>query len=743
MAFQALQDSWAQLPAGVRGRLEELGAHPGAAAVLAELLATEDEAAQLAAQLGFPGTGDDAVGLALALADVVAAAAAVAPIARRSGAGPSGRAAARMALRAEAREECAGTKAVAELRRVARLPKGPSKPRTRLAKAKLGDGASGARAAREALERDRWVDRLVTILRAERMPRVVAAEATLDPGGALRRCAGASRGRTLRAHVRHAERLREWLWLARGHTWPQCGAEVVDYLEDRVATGCGRTVPKSIVQGLAFVEEKGEVRPEGRIAATALLRTTLADLEVRGGANAPPRKKAPAFLAIHIVALELLVKRQEAPLYLRAVAWVKLLKIWGSLRSDDLCGLPPSSMQLTRGGLRGSLDRTKTSGPGRKTRWLPVFVSPKAFVVYKDWLAAGWEVWQGDGFNFARDYFQPQPMGNWEGVVRREALPHPHMRAASLQVMAELRIPVWRPDAGWAEGEAWLVPGAEVGYLKEHSERNFLTSAAAQLGIEKSQRDFLGRWLPEQSDDYVRTAQGVVHRIQRKVADALRRGAVELDEGPELTAYADWIRDRCGEEAAETAMIRMIWVPARGAKRARLGGAAEGGEPSEEDGPEDFLEGWDGDAEPEEAAVGSEDGSGGEESEDNVGDAGTAAAGGELRGEDLLVTEVREPAAGELYWVGWTRKHKHSCLHIVGGCWRKPGIDVLDIEFRCEPLEEPDGYCRQCWGKTDTKEDEKEEEEMDTADESSSTSEPSAEPAQAQECAGAGGTRSG
>ena len=58
----------------------------------------------------------------------------------------------------------------------------------------------------------------------------------------------------------------------------------------------------------------------------------------------------------------------------------------------------------------------------------------------------------------------------------------------------------------------------------EHAERNWAASVAAALGISKSRRNYLGRWIAEQSDDYLRTAREVVGTIQTEIAEAVRQG---------------------------------------------------------------------------------------------------------------------------------------------------------------------------------------------------------------------------
>eukprot|EP00973_Karenia_brevis_P061701 8580477-Karenia_brevis.AAC.1 len=65
-----------------------------------------------------------------------------------------------------------------------------------------------------------------------------------------------------------------------------------------------------------------------------------------------------------VVSLELMIFDESVTAYLRFVAWSKLLRIWGSLRSDDLQGLAPHLLRWTPSGVTGHLDRSKTSGPG-------------------------------------------------------------------------------------------------------------------------------------------------------------------------------------------------------------------------------------------------------------------------------------------------------------------------------------------------------------------------------------------
>ena len=83
------------------------------------------------------------------------------------------------------------------------------------------------------------------------------------------------------------------------------------------------------------------------------------------------------------------------------------------LGTDDLLGVLPGSMRFGLRGLRGVFDRTKTSGPGRRVRWLPFFVSFHCWVVCSDWLETGFKIWTSDGFSFERDYLVPRPSASY------------------------------------------------------------------------------------------------------------------------------------------------------------------------------------------------------------------------------------------------------------------------------------------------------------------------------------------
>jgi hypothetical protein len=119
--------------------------------------------------------------------------------------------------------------------------------------------------------------------------------------------------------------------------------------------------------------------------------------------------------------------------------------------------------------------------------------------------------------------------------------------AMGFALLGELRMPVFSTKADlpvWSESASPLLPHGAHMFWSEHSERNCLTSVAAALGVDKSRRDYLGRWQPSQSDEYVRTAGQVVAAVQREVAAHLRLPEPAHCEADLLDDVARFLEER-------------------------------------------------------------------------------------------------------------------------------------------------------------------------------------------------------
>ena len=80
-------------------------------------------------------------------------------------------------------------------------------------------------------------------------------------------------------------------------------------------------------------------------------------------------------------------------------------------------------------------------------------------------------------------------------------------------------------EAGkWTLSKTLLFPGALAAGWTNHSERATLTSALAAIGVPKDQRNLIGRWSPDGSDDYVRTYRAAVRDLVARFVGAVTAG---------------------------------------------------------------------------------------------------------------------------------------------------------------------------------------------------------------------------
>eukprot|EP00972_Heterocapsa_arctica_P112419 16431631-Heterocapsa_arctica.AAC.1 len=61
---------------------------------------------------------------------------------------------------------------------------------------------------------------------------------------------------------------------------------------------------------------------------------------------------------------------------------------------------------------------------------------------------------------------------------------------------------------------------------------------------------------------------------------------------------------------------------------------------------------------------------------------------------------LEEPAVEGPYIVSYTAKRKFARLHLLRGCWRRPGRDLKCFSTHATLKDvHYDSYCRDCWGK--------------------------------------------
>ena len=391
-----------------------------------------------------------------------------------------------------------------------------AKMRTRFREPK---GPACSRAEKELAAVTRWRGKFADILADASVPALRDVPADMAHRWALK-LAGSSRSRTLKKHIQMWQRYAKWLLASFQVTWPSSEQMVVDFIDELGEQPCGRSVPAAFLATLAFFERAADIPVDHRLSRRSIITMAIEQLSSFLDMDAEPPRKARPQPFMLILALELWVLHEDASRYSRALAWAKLVKFWSSSRCDDLLGLVPSTMELDSQGLRALLGQTKSSGPGKKVRWLPVFVDVGASFSGLLWLQAGFEIWQSEDFNFERDFLLPLPSRDWSSCCRHMA-DYAAVSAITKILYQQLRAPAWQQDGWYLRDIPLLCASSSPGAWTEHSKRCWLISAAVLLEIDDDQCKFLGRWRVTASHhEYIRTAARAVGQVQRRVVQA-------------------------------------------------------------------------------------------------------------------------------------------------------------------------------------------------------------------------------
>ena len=660
---EPLSVMWERLPLGARRELSDQGQFPEAEVLDCACLDDEDRAALLSPHI------DCASDLAHCVCVLKCLQARVSDLARlrRKRRAAMDRALQSCAIIKRAQATVSG--GVASARPVgslqwllsssgARKRKAPAWPSARVLPA-------GSRAAVELEQTQRWRLKFAQILIDANAPALVDVAESKDLQQCAVRLAGSSRFRTLKKHVQMWHRFVKWLSAAYDSTWPTRPCMILDFLEDLAAQPCGKSVPDAFMSTLAYMEKAAGVPGTDLLCAHPLVKKSAAQISAQLESEAPPPRKARPQPLLLLIALELWVVKGDAPRFSRALAWAKLVKFWSSCRSDDLAGLIPSSMTLDRRGLSAVLRRTKTTGPGKRVKWLPIFVDREASFSGAPWLEVGFHLWQQDGMNFDRDYLIPLPSADGQSC-RRCMADYPAVSALSMLLYKELPLPVLTQQGWTLSDQSLLVTASACRAWSEHSERCWLTSVAALLGVTREQRDFLGRWrVVVCSDEYVRTAQHIVSRLQRRIVSCVL-------EDSEWSIRDIGLRDlelhlqACGESRVDVSQQLELLRPPTSAWRQGVP-LSQGGMPlvhnDATDLPENLLQ-----PEVDVSAVG-----------------------------DPEVAEVGDEAVAK-YFVCITKNRRLRRLHRWGGCGTVPMHNTLNFEA-FDDLEGVvyDAACKHCW----------------------------------------------
>lgn len=130
----------------------------------------------------------------------------------------------------------------------------------------------------EEKERDRWIQKLVTLLEVSGLVEALERKPERYKYYASRYAMG-RRAATLRQHVRYGIQLQEYMEGVFGERWLRHEGDFIAYVALRMEEPCGCSVPGSLFKALAFLELSAEVPAERRISSSLALHHFLMETE--------------------------------------------------------------------------------------------------------------------------------------------------------------------------------------------------------------------------------------------------------------------------------------------------------------------------------------------------------------------------------------------------------------------------------------------------------------------------------
>lgn len=393
---------------------------------------------------------------------------------------------------------------------------------------KYREEPADARAQRFHAERRKYIWLLSNLIKEANLPIVQVIAALDDTGMAWQHLFAARRSGTLKNRYKSWKPFWTWIEVQRGYVFPKHLKDIIDHMQRRVNEGCGKTIPLSFDIALQLFETVGRIPEDERLSRDPVWQGHVKSWTAELSEGSQPKQTAPMYTVAMIVSLELLVVDESEMLYKRAMAWVILVMVWGSLRCDDVQAILPSRTTLSNFGLRMVLGKSKTTGPDKQQKEVMVHVLRTISLTGEDWLGCGYNIWESEPFKFKRDYQVMMPNRDWTGV-RRKFAPPAVVSTLVGKVLSQLVVSRKR-GLGWeSSGPLLLLPDGLESFFTGHSPRNFLTSVAAVMGFSKDMRAYLGRWSigMTASEEYISTSRQVIYKIQKAVNRSLVEGRDE------------------------------------------------------------------------------------------------------------------------------------------------------------------------------------------------------------------------
>ena len=296
---------------------------------------------------------------------------------------------------------------------------------------------------------------------------------------------------------------------------------------------------------MVFLESMAGVSPQDRFTDSQLYNVLYQELLV-AALPGSPAMQAPRVLTAMLVALEHLVICAQTPRYYRVFSWWLLTQNWATLRFSDHMGILPSSVKIDATGFSAQLTRSKTLGDDRTVASRPLVIDRCCYLAVADWMLEGWRLLK-EMADYPRDYLIPFPSSNGHGCRRRE-LSYDTASAMQNRVLRMVK-----------SNDEFLFCPSTTRFWTPHSNRNFMPSATATLGFEKSVRDFLGGWSTQTSERYARIAAQRIRNMQRTVVAEVQKDLVDpLAEAETLVQFDGFFSEQGVPEEERSRCVKLL-----------------------------------------------------------------------------------------------------------------------------------------------------------------------------------------
>ena len=207
---------------------------------------------------------------------------------------------------------------------------------------------------------------------------------------------------------------------------------------------------------------------------------------------------AARYSTLVLAAMEVYISNPSHPPFKRLHCGYMLLKSWGSLRYDDVQRIRRHMLRPVGSMIQTELLSSKTSGPGRRVKQLPMAISFGAQLLGLDWLKTFMHLLNAH-LPAKQEFLMEACTNDFQRSTGRE-LRYYQAAALSKVIVEELRTPI-KVLGIWTESDEPAAHGALIELFSEHSGRSVVPSLSLFVEEDKSKRDMVGRWRPSGADD--------------------------------------------------------------------------------------------------------------------------------------------------------------------------------------------------------------------------------------------------